>query len=137
MPLSFSLSGVNEYLVSFEDYCRLCPIRGCHYNKEKPLSVKVECKDLTYAREALTYVKLQKMQAAQEGSDLTEVIAKVSSTQVYSKIWTEKVKKNPNRIKCLIAKDIDPLIVGQRAQDWWKDFRKVMAQIDKECKKWG
>jgi len=137
MPLSFSRSGGNEFLITFEDYCRLCPIRGCHYTKDKPLEVKVECKELTYAREALSYAKMQKLQAKQDASDLTEITAKASSTQVYSKLWNDKVKQNPNRIKCLQSKDVDPLIVGQRAQDWWKEFRKVMAQIDKECKKWA
>ncbi len=136
MPLSFSLSGVNEYIITFEDFCRMCSIRGCAFNKEKPFHIKVECKELTYAREALLYDSIRKAQAKQDPGDTSEVGGKVSSTQVNTKLWNEKEKKNPARIKC-ISKDFDPLITAQRAQDWWKEFRSVMTKIDKECKKWG
>ena len=45
--LSLSIAGLQEFVITFEEYCVPCPYqRNCKYNKNKPFTVTVECRDL-------------------------------------------------------------------------------------------
>ncbi|MHA1732141.1 MAG: hypothetical protein ACTSU5_09360 [Promethearchaeota archaeon] len=135
---TYSIMGLQEFQITFEDYCRVCPTqlqRYCPYGKDKPFFVEMGCKDITAARDAHKYEQMQKLQkktAAGEDIDFDKI--KVTNTQIISGLWQKLVKGNEKKIRC-ISKDIDPLLSAQRAQDWWADFRKAVQDIMKECVK--
>ncbi len=139
MPkVSYSIMGLQDFQVTFEDYCRVCPTqlqRYCHFGKDKPFFIELGCKDITASRDAMKYEQMQKIQKNTEaGVELDFDQIKVSKAQIISGLWQKFVKDTEVKIRC-ISKDIDPLLTAQRAQDWWADFRKVMQEIIAECKK--
>ena len=61
--------------------------------------------------------------------------AKVTKPQVYSAIWDDKVKKQKSDLACLNSKRVDSMLVSQRGEEWWADFREILKKIDEECSK--
>jgi len=136
--ISFSITGLQEFLITFEEYCVPCTYsRMCKYNKNKPFTVTVECKDLTNAFEFLKNKEMEKL-AKKDPSldwDARSKKAKVTKPQVYSAIWDEKVKKQKTDLACMNPKKLDSMLVSQRGEDWWAEFRDILKKIDEECSK--
>ncbi|GAB4310673.1 MAG: hypothetical protein Kow0069_10970 [Promethearchaeota archaeon] len=135
-----SITGLQEFAITFEDYCSECPTklqRYCPHGKDKPLVVHVECKEVIAARDAQKYEQMRKMQKkATAGTSLDFDSIKVSESQIISHLWHEKIKKpaEGRQIRCM-GKEIDPIEAAQRGQDWWQDFRVAIKQVIAECRK--
>lgn len=136
--LKMTVAGLQEFNVSFEDYCVPCQWqRNCKYNKNKPFNVVVECKDLTNASEFLKNKEMEKLAKKNPSWDWETRAknAKVTKAQIYASIWDEKVKKIKDELVCMNSKRVDSMLVSQRSNDWWTDFREIMKKIDEECSK--
>jgi len=139
--LNYSIIGLQDYSVSFENYCSTCEIqKNCKYGKEQPFSIVINCGDLNRAKEKIKLDQLQKLQKT-EDVDVTyeELIKKVKINiqGIFSQIWKEKIKALKEEIRCLDSRKIDPMLVAQQGQDWWADFNATMKVINKECEKIG
>jgi hypothetical protein len=136
--LTYSISGLQEFIITFEEFCVPCPYsKNCKYNKNKPFTVSVECKDLTNALEYLKNKEMEKLAKKNPSMDwdTRSAKAKVTKAAIYSEIWTNKVKARKDEIVCLNSKRVDSMIVSTRSEEWWSDFRELLKKIDEECSK--
>ncbi|NMC04121.1 MAG: hypothetical protein GYA24_02855 [Candidatus Lokiarchaeota archaeon] len=137
MPkLTYSLSGLSEFTISFEQYCQPCPWRkNCKYGKEKqPLEVLISCKDLKYKAEELQFQHVTKVQ--KEGGDIQKATQKkIPASTILSEIWKEKVKTRKDEIYCINTTFLDLILVSNRSQEWWAEFSRVGKLIMEECAK--
>ncbi|MFO8019324.1 MAG: hypothetical protein R6U96_11865 [Promethearchaeia archaeon] len=137
--LNYSIVGLEDYNISFEQYCSVCEIqRHCTWGKDKPFSVRIKCSDLNNAKEKIKYKQLKKLQKTESlDTSYDDLMAKVSINLqgIFSEIWKEKIKSKKEEIRCLDSRKTDPLLVSQQGQDWWRDFNATMKEINKECEK--
>ncbi len=139
--LNYSIIGLEDYSISFENYCSTCEIqKQCKYGKDNPFSIMIKCSDLNNAKEKIKYEQLQKLQKTEDISLSYEELLKkvrINLQGIFSKIWKEKIKALKEEIRCLDSRKVDPLLVSQQGQDWWMDFNATMKIINKECEKIG
>ncbi|UYP46507.1 hypothetical protein NEF87_002792 [Candidatus Lokiarchaeum ossiferum] len=136
--LSFNIVGLQEFIISFEDYCVTCEYQAkCKYGKAAPFQVSIDCKEITTAldfKKAEAMEKLGKKHPEWDW-DKREQKAKVSKAQIFSKLWNDKVKNLKDDILCMDSRKLDSMLTSQRGEEWWSDFREVMTEIDQECSK--
>ena len=134
--LTYNIIGLEEFAISFQDYCVSCEWqRRCRYGKTEPFQIHVSCKELTAA---LDFKKAKAMDKVGQKHpdwdwDQREAKAKVSKVQIFSKLWTDKVKKHKEESFCLDSRRLDSMLTSQRGEEWWSDFREIMSIIEKEC----
>ncbi|MHA1371803.1 MAG: hypothetical protein ACTSWN_14280 [Promethearchaeota archaeon] len=133
MKLSYSITGLSEYTVSFENYCISCKWASkCKFGKDKPLEVKISCKELKYIEEDLQFKYVSKIQ--KEGGDIEKAAKKkIPASKILSQVWKEKLKNRKDEIFCLNTKYLDLIIVSNRSKEWWSEFSKIGKMIMKEC----
>ena len=61
--------------------------------------------------------------------------SKVTKSQIYSKLWEDKVKALKEEILCLDSRKTDSMLTSQRGEEWWSEFRATMTKIHEECDK--
>jgi hypothetical protein len=136
MPkLTYSLSGLSEFTVSFEQWCQPCPWRkNCKFGREKPLEIIISCKDMKYKAEELQFQHVTKVQ--KEGGDIQKAAQKkVPASTILSEIWKEKVKTRKDEIYCINTNFLDLILVSNRSQEWWAEFSRVGKLVMEECAK--
>lgn len=137
--LNYSITGLEDYSISFESYCSPCDIQKyCKYGKEQPFTVAINCGDLNRAKEKVKFDQLQRLQKKEDVSVTYEELVKkvkVNLQNIFSQIWKEKIKGHKEEIRCLDSRKIDPMLVAQQGQDWWQDFNTTMKEINSECEK--
>ena len=137
--LNYSIIGLQDFIISFESYCRQCEMqRHCKYGKEEPFTVKINCNDLNRAKEKIKLEQLQKLQKKEDVSVPYEELikkVKINLQGIFSTIWKEKIKAHKEEIRCLDSRKVDSMLVGQQGQDWWSDFNSTMKVINTECEK--
>lgn len=137
--LNYSIIGLEDYTISFENYCSLCEIQKyCKWGKEEPFSIKISCGDLNRAKEKVKFEQLQKLQKTEDVSVSYEELikkVKINLQGIISEIWKGKIKAQKEEIRCLDSRKIDPMLVAQQGQDWWQDFNTTMKLINNECEK--
>ena len=139
--LNYSIVGLQDYVISFDIYCRICEIQQhCNFGKENPFSINVSCNDINHAKEKMKYEQLKKLQKKEDlSSSYEELIKKVKINiqSIFSEIWKKKIKMEKEEIRCLNSKKVDPILVTQQGQDWWQDFNLTIKEINHECEKIG
>jgi hypothetical protein len=137
--LNYSITGLEDYSISFESYCSPCDIQKyCKYGKEQPFTVEINCGDLNRAKEKVKFDQLQRLQKKEDVSVTYEELVKkvkVNLQNIFSQIWKEKIKAQKEETRCLDSRKIDPMLVAQQGQDWWQDFNTTMKEINEECEK--
>ena len=137
--LNYSIVGLEDYTISFENYCSLCEIQKfCKWGKEDPFSIKISCSDLNRAKEKVKFEQLQKLQKTEDVSVSYEELikkVKINLQNIFSEIWKAKIKAHKEEIRCLDSRKQDPMLVTQKGQDWWQDFNMTMKVINSECEK--
>ncbi|KKK59573.1 hypothetical protein LCGC14_3033050 [marine sediment metagenome] len=137
--LNFSIIGLEDYTISFGQYCSLCDIQKfCKWGKEDPFSIKISCSDLNRAKEKVKFEQLQKLQKTEDVSVTYEELikkVKINLQNIISQIWKGKIKVLKEEIRCLDSRKIDSMLVAQQGQDWWQDFNVTMKVINSECEK--
>ena len=139
--LNYSIIGLQDYVISFETYCRTCDIQQhCKFGKANPFSIKVSCNDINHAKEKMKYEQLKKLQKKEDlSSSYEELIKKVKINiqGIFSEIWKRKIKMEKEEIRCLNSRKVDPILVTHQGQDWWQDFNLTIKEINHECEKIG
>ena len=136
--LSYNIIGLEEFVISFQDYCVSCEWqRRCRYGKAEPFQIHIGCKELTAA---LDFKKAKAMEKIGNKHpdwdwDQREAKSKVSKVQIFSKLWNDKVKNHKEESYCLDSRRLDSMLTSQRGEEWWSDFREIMSIIEKECSK--
>ncbi len=136
--LSFNIVGLQEFIITFEDYCITCEFqRKCRYGSNAPFQVQLDCKEISEANDFKKNELMEKLgkKHPEWDWDKREEKAKVSKSQIFSKIWSDKVKSKKEDITCLNSRKVDSMLTSQRGEEWWSEFREVIAEIDKECSK--
>ncbi len=137
--LNYSIIGLEDYTISLEIYCSLCEIQKfCKWGKEEPFSIKISCGDLNRAKEKVKFEQLQKLQKIEDVSVSYEELikkVKINLQGIFSEIWKMKIKAQKEEIRCLDSRKVDPMLVAQQGQDWWKDFNTTLKVINDECEK--
>ncbi|MEJ2250946.1 MAG: hypothetical protein P8Y70_09730 [Candidatus Lokiarchaeota archaeon] len=137
--LDISISGLQDFSVSFKKYCESCDIQSkCEYGKSKSFEIKINCNDLNQAKEKVKYDQLKKLQKEEDVSTSYEELikkVKINLQEIIAHLWQEKVKKRKEELTCLDSRKIDPILVAQQGQDWWRDFLITLKEINKECEK--
>jgi len=137
--LNYSITGLEDYSISFESYCSPCDIQKyCKYGKDQPFTVIINCGDLNRAKEKIKFDQLQKLQKAEDVSVTYEQLIKkvrINLQNIFSQIWKDKIKAQKEEIRCLDTRKRDPMLVAQQGQDWWQDFNMTMKEINTECEK--
>ena len=136
--LRYNISGLEEFVITFEDYCVPCPIqKHCRYGKTTPFQISLECKDLLTAFEKKKNEEMDKLGRKNPDWDwdMREKKAKVTKAQVYSLIWNDKVKNHKEELLCIDSRRTDSMLTAQRGEEWWTDFRDLITKIDTECSK--
>jgi len=137
--LNFSIVGLEDYTISFENYCSICEIQKfCKWGKDDPFSIKISCSDLNRAKEKVKFEQLQRLQKTEDVSVSYEELfkkVKINLQNIFSEIWKAKIKAHKEEIRCLDSRKRDPMLVTQQGQDWWQDFNTTMKVINAECEK--
>ncbi|GAG77930.1 unnamed protein product, partial [marine sediment metagenome] len=137
--LNYSIVGLEDYTIGFNDYCSLCEIQQfCKWGKNEPFSINISCGDLNRAKEKVKFEQLQKLQKTEDVSVSYEELVKkvrINLQGIISEIWKSKIKALKEEIRCLDSRKIDPMLVAQQGQDWWQDFNVTMKVVNTECEK--
>ncbi|MFW9941461.1 MAG: hypothetical protein ACFFFT_10515 [Candidatus Thorarchaeota archaeon] len=137
--LNYSIIGLEDYTVSFNDYCSLCEIQQfCKWGKDEPFSINISCSDLNRAKEKIKFEQLQKLQKTEDVSVTYEELVKkvkINLQGIFAEIWKNKIKALKEEIRCLDSRKIDSMLVAQQGQDWWQDFNVTMKVINNECER--
>ncbi|MFX1531704.1 MAG: hypothetical protein ACFFBC_11375 [Promethearchaeota archaeon] len=137
--LNYSIVGLEDYTVSFNDYCSLCEIQQfCKWGKDEPFSINISCSDLNRAKEKVKFEQLQKLQKTEDVSVTYEELikkVKINLQGIFAEIWKNKIKALKEEIRCLDSRKIDSMLVAQQGQDWWQDFNVTMKVINNECER--
>jgi hypothetical protein len=137
--LNYSIVGLEDYTIGFNDYCTLCEIQQfCKWGKDDPFSITISCGDLNRAKEKVKFEQLQKLQKTEDVSVSYEELVKkvkINLQGIISEIWKSKIKAHKEEIRCLDSRKIDAMLVAQQGQDWWQDFNVTMKVINTECEK--
>jgi hypothetical protein len=131
--LTSLIVGLQEFQVSFENYCVPCPMQAhCRYGKNNVLQLVIDCNEMTRATEEIRLQEMKKLQkksaTAIDPSEIT-----VKPTQILSGLWEKHIKKRKEEFLCMDSNRTDTMITSQRGTDWWADFREVMKKIYEEC----
>jgi hypothetical protein len=136
--LLVSITGLNQFSISFEEYCIPCEYQSrCKYGKKNPFSVAIECKNLSEAvaaRRQEAFMKAQKNAKAGETFEEIEKKIKVNTSTIFSELWDTRVKALKEEILCLNPKKLDPMITTTQGSEWWADFREAMQEVFDKCK---
>lgn len=139
VELIYSIVGLSEFNISFENWCVPCKIQNrCKNGKNNPLALKIDCKDLLESFENERRSQLKTQQKIADINDSYETIlsrVKVNISQIFSGIWKTKVKNQKEEILCLNSRRTDSMLTSQRGSEWWGEFRRIMKKIHEECKK--
>jgi len=137
--LNYSIIGLEDYSISFENYCRQCEIqKHCKYGKENPFTIEINCTDLKQAKEKIKFTQLQQLQKTEDVSVSYEELVKkvkINMQNIFSQIWKDKIKAQKEEIRCLDSHKWDSMLVAQQGQDWWQDFNATIKKINEECEK--
>lgn len=137
--LNYSIVGLQDYSISFNSYCAACEIqKNCKYGREIPFTIMINCTDLNRAKEKIKFEQLTKLQKKADVSTSYEDLikkVKINLQGIFSSIWKEKIKSLKEEIRCLDSRKIDPILVSQQAQDWWKSYHATIKVINQECEK--
>jgi len=137
--LNYSIVGLEDYTISFENYCSPCEIQKyCKYGKDNPLTIQINCNDLNQAKEKIKFDQLQKLQKKEDVSVTYEELikkVKINVQNIFSQLWKGKIKAHKDEIRCLDPRKRDPMLVTQQGQDWWSNFNATMKIINIECEK--
>ena len=136
--LRFNIVGMQEFSITFEEYCVPCEYQSkCKYGKNQPFQIEMDCKELTTARDFRKTEKMEKLgkQNPEWDWDQRDKAARISKSQVYSKLWGDKVKALKEEILCMDSRRMDSMLTSQQGEEWWSEFRETMSEIDKECSK--
>jgi len=137
--LNYSIIGLEDYTVSFNNYCSLCEIQQfCKWGKDEPFSINISCSDLNRAKEKVKFEQLQKLQKIEDVSVTYEELVKkvkINLQGIFAEIWKNKIKALKEEIRCLDSRKRDSMLVAQQGQDWWQDFNVTMKVINDECEK--
>ena len=75
--LNYSIVGLEDYTIGFNDYCSLCEIQQfCKWGKDEPFSINISCGDLNRAKEKVKFEQLQKLQKTEDVSVSYEELVK-------------------------------------------------------------
>ncbi len=137
--LNYSIIGLQDYRVSFDNYCVDCEIqKNCKHGRANPFTIMINCTDLNRAKEKIKLEQLNKLQKKADVSisyeDLIKRV-KINLQGIFSAIWKEKIKTQKEVIRCLDSQKVDPILVSQQGQNWWQNFASTMKEINKECEK--
>ncbi len=138
--VSFNITGLSDFEITFQDYCSPCGMqKDCKYGKSNSFTITVSCNELA---EAEDYKKTQIMKKIQKEHpdwdwEKSESAAKVKKSQIFSKIWEDKVKSKKEEILCMDSRRTDSMLTSQRGEEWWSEFRKVITKIHQECSRLG
>ncbi|MBN2155115.1 MAG: hypothetical protein JW776_03670 [Candidatus Lokiarchaeota archaeon] len=139
MSLIYRISGLNEFEITFEEYCVPCKFqRRCRYGKSSPLTISIDCKDLLRAYEKERYEQMREAQKQADIEDTYEQIEsriKVNTRQIFSNIWKKKIKEHKEEILCLNSHKLDSMLTSQRGAIWWGEYAKIMKKIYQDCRK--
>ena len=136
--ISFNITGLSDFEITFQDFCSTCPVqKDCKYGKSNPFLFTIDCNEIRVAED---YKKTEAMKKLQKKHpdwdwDRREKAAKVQKTQIFSKLWEDKVKVNKEEILCMDNRRTDSMLTAQRGEEWWSEFRDVMNKIYEECSK--
>ena len=137
--LNYSIVGLEDYTISFDNYCSLCEIQKfCKWGKDVSFSINISCVDLNRVKEKIKFEQLQKLQKTEDVSVSYEALIKkvrIHLLSIFSEIWKSKIKRLKDEIRCLDSRKIEPMLVAQQGQDWWQDFNMTMKIINDECEK--
>lgn len=136
--LRYNITGLEEFNITFEDYCVPCEYqRNCKYGKSEPFQVVIDCKELAAAKDKRKAEKMEQLRKKHPDWDweTREKNAKISNTQIFSEMWAQKVKQFREEILCLDSRRMDSMLTSQQGEMWWADFRDVMGEIHNECSK--
>ncbi|KKK40530.1 hypothetical protein LCGC14_0729200 [marine sediment metagenome] len=137
--LNYSIVGLEDYTISFDNYCSLCEIQKfCKWGKDVSFSINISCVDLNRVKEKIKFEQLQKLQKTEDVSVSYEALIKkvrINLLGIFSEIWKSKIKRLKDEIRCLDSRKIEPMLVAQQGQDWWQDFNMTMKIINDECEK--
>ncbi|MHA1791860.1 MAG: hypothetical protein ACTSVI_04390 [Promethearchaeota archaeon] len=135
IKLSYNITGLSQFSVSFESYCNSCEWRSrCKFGKENPLEIEISCKEIKYIEDDLQFKYVSKIQ--REGGDMEKAYEKkMPKSKILSQLWKEKIKAKKDEIFCLNTNNLDLIIVSNRSKDWWKEFSLIGKEIIKECSK--
>ena len=137
VKLIVSVVGLNQFTISFENYCIPCDYQSdCKYGKKGPFQIDIECKEFATAienREDKAFRKAQK--EAAPGESFEDILKKINITPatIFSEIWEEKIKALKDEITCLNSKKLDSMITSQQGSMWWADFREAMQEVYEQC----
>jgi len=137
--LNYSIIGLEDYTVSFNNYCSLCEIQQfCKWGKDEPFSINISCSDLNRAKEKVKFEQLQKLQKIEDVSVTYEELVKkvkINLQGIFAEIWKNKIKALKEEIRCLDSRKRDSMLVAQQGQDWWQDFNVTLKVINNECER--
>ncbi|MFX1494336.1 MAG: hypothetical protein ACFFBZ_08665 [Promethearchaeota archaeon] len=137
--LNYSITGLEDYTISFDSYCSPCDIQQyCEHGKHKAFTITIKCSDLNKAKEKVKFDQLQKLQKKEDVSVSYEELikkVKINLQNIFSQIWKEKIKTQKEILRCMDSRKRDPILVAQQGQDWWQDFNITMKEINQECEK--
>lgn len=136
--LLVSITGLNQFSISFEEYCIPCEYQSlCKFGKKNVFSVSIECKDLSNAfnaRRQEAFDKAQKNAKAGESFEDIEKKIKINVNSIFSEIWENLIKSRKEEIACLNSKKLDPMLTTHQGGEWWGDFREAMQEVYDKCK---
>lgn len=137
--LIYSIIGLSEFNVSFENWCVPCKNQNrCRFGKKVPFTLKIDCKDLLNSFENERKKQLRVIQKKADIDDDYETLlsrVKINTSQIFSGIWKTKIKNKKEEILCLNSRKTDSMLTNQRGGEWWGEFRRIMSKIHGECKK--
>ena len=103
--LIYSIVGLSEFSISFENWCVPCKIQNrCRYGKNNQFNLKIDCSDLLNSFESEKRRQLKKLQKTADIDDDYETIlsrVKINTSQIFSGIWKIKIKDHKEEILCL------------------------------------
>ena len=136
--LRYNIIGLQDFSITFEEYCVPCEYQSkCKFGKNQPFQITIDCKEITAAHDARKSEKMEKLgnKNPDWDWDMREKKAKISKTQVFSKLWNDKVKVIKEEMLCMDSRRMDTMLTSQQGEEWWSEFRETMSEIDKECSK--
>lgn len=135
MKINYSITGLSQFVLSFEEFCQPCPYKSkCKYGREHPLEIEVSCKELKAIEDDLKFKHVSKVQ--RDGGNMEKAYEKkMPASKILSGLWKDKIKSKREEIYCLNSDLLDLILVSNRSKDWWMEFSKVGKEIIKECSK--
>ena len=136
--LTFNITGLSDFEISFTDYCTMCDIQSnCKHGKNDPVLVQVSCNDFRKAEKEKKEELMRKVEKKNPNWDWDRIekASKVQTSQIISVIWADRIKKNKEEYLCMDSRKTDSMLTSQRREEWWSDFLETMREINGECSK--